>query len=479
MARLAAPSSLGRGAIRARRGSAMVWVLSGMGLAALIGGLAWTRAWTHRDRAAVQAARWQAQLLAESALACAEDSVWAMLNGGTAVARSTDTSAGTRLDSALAGAAPVSDSASSSCLPPPLVRGEFEYSIEDGTLLVPVHASGRVPFGSRTIDVSIRAMLAGALDRDLFDVAVSHFGPLKSGSFDVSGANIVGGVRVKVSGSPLSGTHPQPRGIELTSYVPTRSAKDTTILENVMREAFRSDDAFSGGAAYSSARSFPDRDRIIHTGGGEGREVSVEIEGPLGKPGWTAPAGRTLVVEGDVTVRGRATLEGWTILVRGKVVLEGDARLREGVLYAAKGVVLAGDASFQGQILSPTSLEIHERARLEGPTVALCWSADSGRVVLDGSAVSDAYLVSLGSTGRVEIGRDATFEGVVVSNGTLRVDGRVHGVAVASSFRCGRGEDDCTGQGVFDRTRLPSDFAVPVGLPGAKGLRVVSWESAE
>ena len=479
MARLAAPSSLGRGAIRARRGSAMVWVLSGMGLAALIGGLAWTRAWTHRERAAVQAARWQAQLLAESALACAEDSVWSMVNGGTAAARSSDTSAGTKLDSALAGGGPAADSAPASCLPPPGTRGEFEYSIEDGSLLVPVHASGRVPFGSRTLAVSIRAMLAGALDRDLFDVAVSHFGPLSSGALDISGSHIVGGVRVKASGNPPSGMSAQPRGIELTSYVPTRSAKDTTVLGNVMSEAFRSEDAFSGGAAYSSSRSFPDRDRIVHTGGGEGREVAVEIEGPLGKPGWTAPPGRTLVVEGDVVVRGRATLDGWTILARGTISLEGDARLREGVLYAAKGVVLADDASFQGQILSARSLEIHERARLVGPAVALCWSADSGRVVLDGSAVSNAYLVSLGASGRVEIGRDATLEGVVVSNGTLRVDGRVHGVAVASSFRCGRGEDDCAGQGVFDRTRLPVDFAVPVGLPGAKGLWVVSWESVE
>jgi|GEM_PF-1240099 len=460
-----------------RRGAAMPWVLMGMGLAALVGVLAWSRAWTHRERANLQAAQWQAQLLAETALACAEDSVWAMVNGGGGGAAKSSDSGFTKLDSSLARGV---DSAASSCPLPPGMRGTLDYSIEAGSLLVPVHASGEMSFGSRTIRRSIRAMLSGALDRDLFDVAVSQWVEAKPAVLDISGTRIVGKIRVRTSGTPPSGMEAQPKALlGITAYVPNRSAQDTAILENRMKEALRSSDAYSGGAAYSAGRSFPDREEIVHAGGGEGREVQVEIEGPLGAPGWTPPSKRTLVVEGDVFVRGRVMLDGWTILAKGRIVLEGNAKLRESVLYAAKGVFLQGEAVFQGQILSFRTFEVHEQARLTGPSAVLCWAKDSGKVVFDGSATSNGYLVVLGGAASLKIGRDATFEGVAVSGGSMQVAGRIHGVAVAGSFRCGRGTESCTGSGVFDRSRLPADFAVPVGLPGAQGLRVATWELEE
>lgn len=455
----------------------MPWVLLGMGFAALVAVLAWNRSWSHRQRAALQAASWQAQLLAESALACAEDSVWAKLKSGTAVVPKPD-SAKTALDSALGsgGLGPGSDSAADPCPLPPGARGAMSFSIGDGTLLLPVVAKGEVPFGRTTLARSIRASLSGALDRVLFGAAVTQC--TKGASvLNVSGTRIVGGVRVRADAQPPPGFGKLEDGITVASFVPMGAVQDTAAISNRLKTAFQGSDVFSGGAAYSSSRGFPDRTEIVHTG--VGGKVEVDIEGPLGGADWRPPAGRVLMVEGDVVVRGRVVLDGWTIMASGRISLEGDAKARDAMLYAQGGVEMGGDAEFSGQILSGGPLGISERARLSGGVVAMCWGRDSGRISLAARVPSRGYLVALGGGAELRIGRDAVLEGVAVSAGTMRVEGAVHGVAVAGSFRCRSGVEDCTGTGTFDRTLLPADFVVPLGLPGAQGLRIASWEAGE
>lgn len=450
-------------AVRAKRsGAAMPWVLLGMGFATLVAVLAWNRAWTHRERAALQAASWEAQLLAESGFACAADSVWSILKSGASDPLPRDTAARSTLDSALG--SDMTDSTPDPCALPPGSRGTVTFTIGDGKLLVPVTASASVPFGSRTIARSIHAVLSGALDRALFGAAVVQINKGPTG-LNVAGTRIVGGVREA------------PTGVTVESYVPVRAVADTSVLANTLKEAFGAPDVFSGGAAYSAARGFPDRKEIVHVG--IGGVVEVDIEGPLGAPGWKPPRARTLRVEGDVIVRGRVVLDGWTIQASGDIVLEDDASLEDGSLYAGKSVILRGDATLSGQILAGRSIEISERARLVGSVVAMCGGNDSGRISLASTRPSRGYLLALGMNATVSLERDAVLEGIAISGGRMRNQGAVHGVAVAGAFRCGRGEDDCTGSGIFDRTLLPSDFVVPVGLRDAKGLRVASWRSGE
>lgn len=455
----------------------MPWVLLGMGFAALVAVLAWNRAWSHRQRASLQAASWQAQLLAESALACAEDSVWAKLKTGTALVAKPD-SAKTSLDSAVGsgGLEPASDSSADPCPLPPGARGTIAFEIGDGTLLVPVVAKGEVPFGRTTIARSIRASISGALDRVLFGAAVTQCtrGP---SVLNVSGTRIVGDVRVRSEAQPPPGFRKLEDGITAASFVPMRAIQDTAAIASRLKTAFQGSDVFSGGAAYSSGRGFPDRTEIVHTS--LGGKVEVDIEGPIGGTAWRPPAGRVLMVEGDVFVRGRVLLDGWTIMASGEISLEGDAKARDVTLYAQGGVSMAGDADFSGQILSGGRLEIAERSRLSGSVVAMCWGRDSGRISLAATVPSRGYLVALGSGAELRIGREAVLEGVAVSEGAMRVEGAVHGVAVAGSFRCRPGVEECTGTGTFDRTLLPADFVVPLGLPGAQGLRIASWEAGE
>lgn len=449
----------------------MPWVLGGMGLALVVGVMAWNRSWGHRQRAAFQSAQWQAQLLAESALACAQDEVWARFQGGTsAKPNSTWTTAGT-------GPAPQQVD---SCPVPFGGRGSLRYEIEEGNLLVPVHASGEVPFGERTVARGLRAVLAGALEKEMFDVAVSQW-VSSSPPLDISGSRIVGRIRIAAEGEPPTGMLKQPVGpLGLTSFVPTAGVLDTTVLSQRMKEAFRSEDAVTGGGTYSRGGSLPDRETIVHSSFGSGT-AEVILDGPLSASSrWTAPSGRTLIVEGDVVVRGHVDLDGWTILARGRISLERGVRVRQGVLFAERGVELSQDALFQGQILAFASLKLLDRSRIAGPTVAVCWAGEKGgEVVLDGLSRANAYLVALGGASTVLIGRESLLEGVVVSGGTLRVDGKVHGVSVAGRFDCGRGATSCTGTGTFDRTLLPPDFAVPLGLPGARSMRVARWEVVE
>lgn len=458
-----------------RSGVAIPWVLAGMGLAGLLGVLAWNRAWSHRERAALVAAQWQAQLLAESALACAEDSAWSLLNAGTRARPAKDSAGGTALDGALGSgglAASPDDSGAENCRLPPGVSGSFGFGLGAGSLLVPATSWGEVRFGDRAVRRAMRATLSGSLDKALFGAAVVQT-PQAPVPLDVSGARVVGPVRVRAAGTAPSGMEALPAGVTVDAYVPARAVRDTLVLGNRMREAFRADDALQGGAAYSRGRGVPDRDEIVHVGAGV--PVSVEIEGPPGGASWELPEGRVLIVEGDVTLRGAVRLRGWTVLASGGVLLDDRAELLDAVVYAAKGVRIRGEASASGQILSRSSLAVSERARLVGATVALCWG-DSARILLDGSAASRGYLAALGSAGDLQVGRDAVLEGVAVSGGTLRVSGAVRGVSVSPAFRCGRGADECLGDGTFDRSRIPADFVVPVGLPGARGLRVAWWD---
>lgn len=445
----------------------MPWVLGGMGLALAVGVLAWNRSWSHRQRAVLQSAQWQAQLLAESALACAQDEVWTRFQGGGSVGR--DTAKAPRLlgDTLRAG---------DSCRVPFGGRGALSYTIEEGNLLVPVLATGEVPLGNRTVSRRLRAVLAGALEKEMFDVAVSQWVP-SNPPLDISGSRIVGKIRIASEGEPPTGMLKQPVGpLGLTSFVPTAGVLDTTVLSSRMKEAFREEDALPGGASYGNGR-LPDRERIVHTSFGSGT-AEVVLEGPIASGSrWSPPEGRTLVVEGDVVVRGHLDLVGWTILARGRITLERGVRVRQGMLYAERGVALSEDASAQGQIVAFGSLEVLDDARIAGPTVAICWAgAKGGEVTLSGRSRANAYLVALGGASKVAIGREALLEGVVVSGGTLRVDGKVHGVSVAGRFDCGRAETSCTGAGTFDRSLLPADFAVPLGLPGARSLRVARWE---
>lgn len=461
-----------------RRGAAMPWVLTGMGLSMLVAVLAWNRAWSHRERAAILAARWQAQLLAESALACAEDQLWARRTGPARPDTARDTAKVREF-----GAAPTvsaTDSAAGrvdSCPTPPGVHGTMVAEIGEGALLAPVRAVGTARFGRRDEVRAIRAVLGGSMDRELFDLAVSQW-TTTTPPLDVSGSYIVGNIRVRVdAGSPPSGMSAQPRGrLGITAYVPESKALDTAVLQERLKEAFRRPDAMLGSAWYGPSRGLPGEGEIVHTSFGKGASMVV-LEAPRGgAAAWTPPA-RTLLVEGDVAVRGDVHLEGWTILARGQVSLERGARLRDALLYAERGVVLMDDARFQGQILSFGAFSVLGESRILGPSVALCWGSDSSaRVLFDGTSRSRLYLVALGGASIVEVARDALVEGVLVSGGTLKNSGRIHGAAVAGRFDCGRGATSCTGWGEYDRSKLPPDFAIPLGLPGAKGLRVASWE---
>lgn len=454
-----------------RSGAAVPWVLLGMGFAALIAVLAWTRAWSHRDRAAQQAATWQAQLLAETALACAEDSVAAMLDASAGPSGASAPGAAATSPSALVAATTPATQQTAPTAPecplPPGTRGELEYGIGDGKLLIPVTATGSFPFGRRAIVRTIHATLSGALDRALFGAAVTRC-PAGNAPLDVSGTRIVGRVRA-------TGHDSIPRSVSIGSYLPTRAIADTALVVARMKEAFAAPDVVAGGAAYSPARRLPERDEIVHAS--LGGTIEVDLEGPIGGESWTPPEGRTLLVEGDVFVRGRIRLRNWTILASGAVLLEDRAVLEGGYVYAGKGAALRGDAIVSGQILARGGLAVSERAKLSGITVAAC-GGDSARVVLDGSAASRAYLLAMGPGASLAVGKDAVLEGVAISEGTLRVDGALHGAAVASSYRCGRGLDECTGQGTFDRSRLPADFVVPAGLPGSTALRVAAWSLA-
>ncbi len=455
----------------------MPWVLTGMGLSMLVATLAWNRAWTHRERAAILSARWQAQLLAESALACAEDELWARRSAVVRPDTGRDSGKVRELgrdaaDSVPDGGAGVVDS----CPVPPGVHGTMSAEIGEGALLAPVSAVGTVRFGRRDEVRSIRAVLGGSIDRELFDVAVSQW-TTTTPPLDISSSYIVGNIRVRVdAGSPPSGMFAQPRArLGITAYVPESKALDTTVLQSRLKEAFRRPDALLGSAWYGPSRALPRGHEVVHTSFGKGASIVV-LEASRGGAVWSPPA-RTLLVEGDVTVRGDVLLEGWTILARGQVSLERGARLRNGLVYAERGVVLMDDAEFQGQILSFGAFSVLDKSRILGPSVALCWGSDSSaRVLFEGDSRSKVYLVALGGGSTVEVARGALVEGVLVSGGTLKNSGRIHGAAVAGRFDCGRGATSCTGWGEYDRSKLPPDFAIPLGLPGSKGLRVAAWE---
>ena len=144
--------------------------------------------------------------------------------------------------------------------------------------------------------------------------------------------------------------------------------------------------------------------------------------------------------------------------------------------------MISDRAKVSGQILSAGVVGLSGEARLTAPTFAACWRGkgrDSvARFALANRAQAEAYVVALGDSAEIRIAQGSTFRGVAVSGGVLRNDGRIEGVAVSRRQECGQASRNCS-NGTFIRNLLPTDFALPLGLPGNRGYRLLRWRTGE
>lgn len=431
----------------------------GMTLAMGLATLGWQRSWGARERAALACRAWQAELLAESGLACAVD----LAADRSSVAPTADSGQ----DSS--GSAPGRrlETARSECAFRGGDPGTFSWEPPAGDLLVSVRATGTAGRG-RPLERTLEAVLSAAPDPDLFAPALVLFAR-GSGLPELRG-RVRGNVRVALSEPLPAGFEPQGNG-RIGFYVPASVGDDTVRASLAMVQAFRSDEARLGGATYTPSRPPPAGDRLVHTLG------AVVLEGPRSGDPWILEGPRELFVEGDLELRGRVVLRGWTVRATGSVTLSDDAALLGTTLYCRGSLALSDRSRLQGQAIATGRLELAGTARIDGVASVAPGGADAPGIYLLERSRAELYGVALGGAGRVEIGSEAVFSGVAVAGGLLRIDGALRGVGVAGRLDAGEGDRNAMGTGSVDRDALPPDLAFPLGLPGSVGLRIASWRT--
>lgn len=448
---------------RFRRGSAMPFVLAGMALAIGIASLAWQRSWSRRTTSAHATLSWQAQLLAESATACALQEALARSVSGAV----RDTTA---RDTTLKPKPVLADTADTACGFHRGAPGAMAWETPAGSQLLLLRASGTVTESGRPLVVSMRSTWGGDPPPDPFSPALSLWDP-KSSPLSATG-RISGAARVRYD-PPSPGTVAHKTG-GIQQFVPASLGNDTARAFERMILAFRSEDAHLGGESFTPQRPPPDRDSLVYTVG------DVVFDAPWTGEEWDPGRPRTLFVEGRVEFRGRLHLRGWTVFAQGPVVVQDDADLEGVDVVSRRGIRIADRARASGQFLSGGAVVVSGQARLAPPAFVACWPGEGSdsvpRFSLLDRAQADAYAVALGPSAQARIATGAVLRGVAVSGGTLRNDGRLEGLAVAGRLDCGQGDRNCS-NGSFLRDRLPADFAFPLGLPGNRGFRLVAWET--
>lgn len=438
-------------------------VLFGMALAIGIAGLAWQRSWSRRTTSAHAALLWQAQLLAESGTACALQE--ALARAGSSVAK--DSTAKDTTAKSKPGIADTADTACGFHRPPP---GAMSWETPAGSQILNLRTTGTVTESGEPLVVSMRSSWGGDPPPDAFSPAISLW-DAKSSPLQVSGP-VSGGARVRYD-PPTTGTVAQKSG-GIQQFVPTSLPNDTVQALSRMANAFRSDDARLGGESFTPQRPPPDRDSLVYTIG------DVVFDAPWTGEPWDVGKPRTLFVEGRVEFRGKIRLRAWTIYAKGPVVVQDDAELSGVDVFSAGGIRIADRARVSGQFLSSPDVVLAGDARLVSPSFVACWPGTGRDSVPRFSALdrarAEAYAVVLGPKAEVRIDRGAVLRGVAVSGGVLRNDGRIEGLAVAGRLDCGQLDRNCS-SGSFRRDRMPVDFAYPLGLPGNRGFRLISWET--
>lgn len=444
----------------------MPLVLGGMAVAILVVALAWSRSWTRRTVSVHQSVRWQARLLAESGTACAlQEAMERMASGSPKVADTSrrDTSKTKKTVRV------VEDSLAEDCAFHGRRRGNMSWTSPIGTQILMVESRGEMTESGKPVVASMRSTWGGSPPEEAIKCAINTWGSLPP---QVSG-KVNGCIRTKASPLP-AGASAFPVNFGILSFEPAGLSRDLVVATSRMLAAFRSDQAKLGGDRFSQASPPPVGDSLVYTLG------DVLFDGPWTGEPWILSGSKDLFVEGRLEFRGQLRLSGWRIWTTGQVVVQDQAQLEGVQVFSQGGVRIADQGSMSGQILSAGGVMLSGSAGLAAPTFVAVWpgkGADSlPRIFLQDRSRARAYLFASGGSAEIRIARNALLEGVAVSGGILRNEGAVHGmVAVGSSLDCGQPGQNCS-NGSFLRDRLPADFAFPMGLPGNKGVRLLSWD---
>jgi hypothetical protein len=415
------------------RGSAMPMVLGCTTVAMIVAAIAWDRAASRRHAANHQAYVWQAELAAEAGLASSLHLIASPSDSADSLMRH----ASFWLDS----------------------RSHYVADPGEAGLYPTARSTGYAREGSGEISRTLRVVWGKRPDAVMFGAALTLFDPNSTPS---SSLDVRGEVRVPLNVSISSGRKALPTGLAVMQYVPSGVARDTVAAPALYQEHLRSTDAILGGGRWDAAHLPPAGDSdIVYTLG------DLEISAPENGTRWSPGKGRRVFVEGRLDIHGAVDLRGWSFYAKGPVVLDGSARL-EGFLWSTLPVRLDGNSRFQGELVARTRFTAAGDAQVTSPTAILIKgslaTADTGCLfqLLDRSRV-EAYAMAQYHTSSIEIGTQAEFTGVAIAN-NLRNSGKLYGCGVGL-----RAE----GTGKFDRSRLPADFAVPVGIGTSSGIVVI------
>ncbi len=196
----------------------------------------------------------------------------------------------------------------------------------------------------------------------------------------------------------------------------------------------------------------------------------------------------SVVVLGRVFIRDRASVAGPLSIISSKnIVISDAAAVDQAILFSLDSVQVGENISFSAQIISPV-ICVQRGSVGRYPSVLLSYGAEDEsrpqRVVLNGNARIEGAVMLLQNGNKmnqediVQLDAAALVVGVLYSQGTTTLDGRVVGTVITTDFFFYQTPTKYNGwlrTGSIDRKLLPQDFLMPVGFSSNPQLDVLEW----
>ena len=109
------------------------------------------------------------------------------------------------------------------------------------------------------------------------------------------------------------------------------------------------------------------------------------------------------LVDGSVSVKGRASFDTLRIYAEGEVALGGDVSVAHLEVYSGASLEVRSSFAFSGLLYARDIVTIRDRARAGFPSVAVSLGSGSGRVALMNHAAFSGVLAAPGGTVEIDV----------------------------------------------------------------------------
>lgn len=204
----------------------------------------------------------------------------------------------------------------------------------------------------------------------------------------------------------------------------------------------------------------------------------------------------TIMVEGNATILEPLSLPAFTkLIVRDSLKIEADVNGDHLVFQAGAYINIKKTAELQGQIISNGPISISDEVYLHYPSVVLSYFnptnfEEVAPILLTGKSTVDGMVFSIhqsmssaeNSDFKNIIDSGALVRGAYINTGISEVKGEIHGTVITHQFEFYESPTTYKNwirEGVFDLSKRPKDFIIPILSSNQQELGVLDWRITE